>query len=99
MGDPGWLEPEEGYYPGWAPGTVILDKRSGLLVEIVEHQCEVLYAGERAWEDTTAGGAEYHSFRIRYFDDGTDPMDGVWRAPEDLEPLNAMEVIAHAALF
>lgn len=82
VGNPGWLEPEEGLCPGWALGTIVLDKRSGLLVEIVDHQCDLLYVGERAWQDTTAGGAEYHSYRIRYFDDGTDPMDGSGGRPK-----------------
>jgi len=96
VGDPDWLEPEEGWYPGWVPGTIVLDKRSEHLVEIVEVKREVLFEGDYAWRDTVEGGAVYWSFRIRYVDDGTDPANGVWRAPEDLEPLNAMEVLAHA---
>lgn len=96
MGNPGWLEPEEGWNPGWEPGTILLDKRSGLLVEVVDSQLEVIYEDSYDW-DSSPMDLRYWSFRIRFFDDGTDPTDGVWRAPEDLEPLNAMEVIARAA--
>lgn len=95
MGNPGWLEPEEGWNPGWKPGTFALDKRSDLLVEIIDSQCETFDEGYDY--DGSPTDRRYWSFRIRLLD-GTDPMNGVWRAPEDLEPLNAMEVLAYASL-
>jgi hypothetical protein len=93
----GWLEPEEGWCPNWEPGTVVLDKRSGLLMEIVETHCDRLYEGHRAWRSTAEGCARYFSFRVVFFDDQTDPTDGCWRAPEDLVALTEMEIVALAA--
>jgi hypothetical protein len=95
MGNPGWLEPEEGFFPGWEIGKVLLDKRSGLLVEIVDWKAETLDEGYD--HDGSPTDRTYFSFQIVFFDDGTDPTDGVWRAPEDLELMNAMEILAHAA--
>jgi len=92
----GWLEPEEGWNPGWPPGTIVLDKRSGLLMEIVDSRMDILYEDELNY-DMEPVEERYWAFRVRYLDDGTDPMDGVWRAPEDLVPMTAMEVLAHVA--
>lgn len=98
MGNPGWLEPEEGLNPDLGVGTIVLDKRSGLLMEIVERRVDILYEDEFNY-DMEPIEQRYWALRVRYFDDGTDPMDGVWRAPEDLEPLNSTEVIARAAVL
>jgi hypothetical protein len=96
MGDPGWLEPEEGWNPGWEPGTTVLDKRSGLLMEILDSQLEVIYENTYDWDGSPAQ-MRFWSFRVRFFDDETDPTDGLWRPPDDLIPLTAMEVLAHVA--
>lgn len=65
-------------------------------MEILDSQLEVIYDGGLNWDDSPAE-MRYWSFRVRYADDGTDPVDGLWRPPDDLEPLTAMEVLAHAA--
>lgn len=73
----------------------MLDKRSELLVEIVEVQLETFDEGDD-W-DGSPTERRYFSYRIIYVDDGKEPMGGSWRAPEDLDPMNAMEILAHAA--
>jgi len=93
MGSPGWLEPEEGFNPGWEIGKLLRDKRSGLLVEIVDRQLEVIAEGTYDWDQSPAE-LRYWSFRIVFWDDKTDPTDGSWRAPEDLEEVDGMELLA-----
>ena len=75
----------------------MLDIRSGLLIEIVNWRVEFLDEGFD-WDDSPTDRV-YHSYQVVFFDDQTDPSNGNWRAPEDLKPLNAMEVIAHAAVL
>jgi hypothetical protein len=100
VGNPGWIEPEEGWNPGWKPGQLVLDKRSDLLMEIVEVTCDEIALPPCAscGTDCGSGGVErYYAFRVVYFDDRTEPMNGSWRAPEDLCELSEMEIIAHVA--
>jgi hypothetical protein len=83
-------------------GDLLLDKRSDLLVEIVEATCDklVLPSCQHCGTDCGTDGFEsYYGYRVVFIDDRTEPMNGSWRAPEDLEHLNAMEVLAHSSIL
>lgn len=92
---PNWIEPEEGINP-WRVGQVMLDIRSGLVVEIVNALRHVIDEGYD-W-DSSPTDRVYWAYQIVFFDDKTEPTNGAWRAPEDLRPLSDMEVVARSAL-
>ena len=90
-----WLEPEEGWNP-WRVGQILLDIRTDQVVEIVDHRCEILDEGYD-WDESPTD-RRYWGYKVVYFDDKTDPPNGLWRAPEDLRLLTDMEVVARSAL-
>lgn len=91
-----WIEPQEDWLPDWPPGTIALDKRTGLLLVLGDHTSDFVSLGWSDCDCARCDGATYYSFRVQHLD-GTDLTDGHFRPPDDLEPLTPLEVLAYAA--
>ena len=92
-----WLEPEEGYHHRWEMGTIARDIRSGQMVRVIElvlesiGECDPECGCYRCYSPSN-----YYSYRVQLLD-GTDLRDGHFRAPEDLEKVSPLVLLAECA--
>jgi hypothetical protein len=91
-----WIEPEEDFHKGFPMGTIVRDIRSGELVRVIQllkEELHDLYTASECCCYRCSGSATYFSYRVQLLD-GTDLPDGHYRAPEDLEKLSPLVLLA-----